>query len=285
MNAATSIVAKHKNDLSTYLGDWMNVMRGVLSIHRPEKTKRYYLRNIPTIFQSFHMHSYDISVVLEQLNDRLRDLEEQPPLQLDYQSYAEAGVFLKAFYLFFRILLDDIAGIIEYFYKIEEPKVSVTKSFNDLLNSLPKGNLTEELTKLLERPSCWFPEMMKTRDNLVHHYESFLITMERDNEGNNILGYFGIKGHDSRMYGNLRNKIGLLLCEYQMLIDSLLDHFDSKFKEWYGIMQGKTGRTPTIRGGCVALPLWWAYEYGNYKHEDLQVSKGSITPETGSATK
>ena len=285
MNTPTTIVAKHKNDLSAYLGNWMNVMRSVISIHEPEKTKYYPLKRIPTVFESFHTHSYDISVVLEQLDDRLLDLEEQPQLQLNYQSYAEAGVFLKAFYLFFRILLDDIAGIIEYFYKKEESKVSVTRSFNDLLDNLQKGNLTEELTKLLERPSYWFPEMMKTRDDLVHHYESFLITIEKDNKGNNILGYFGIKGHDSKMYGNLRNKIGLLLCEYQILIDNLLDHFDSKFKEWYRIMQGKAGRTLAIRGGCVALPLWWAYEYGSYRHEDLQVSKGGITPETGSATK
>ena len=28
------------------------------------------------------------------------------------------------------------------------------------------------------------------------------------------------------------------------------------------------------KSGCVAVPLWWAHKYGNYKHEDLQVSEG-----------
>ncbi|MFQ5925190.1 MAG: hypothetical protein ACE5IE_04260, partial [Dehalococcoidia bacterium] len=263
MDIEKSIIIQHKNDISTYLSDWMNMM----SRMRPEEAHRYRLPRIPATVQSLHIHTYDLSVVLEYLDSRLQVLEGKPilqegkpMLQLDYKAYAEARVFLKAFYIFFRILLDDVSGIIEYFYKKNERGVAVTKSFDDLVKNSKKGKLPEGLSGLLEQPSSWFPAMTKRRDDLVHEYESFIISIEQGEDGKNILGYFSIKGSASGMYEDIRKYFGFLLCEYQMLIDNLLDHFDNKFRDWYGIVQGKSGRTLTIMQGCVAFPLWWAYK-------------------------
>jgi len=271
-----SINVQHKNDFSTYLGDWISMMRTVINLTRPEKAKRHDLTRIPTTFESIHNNTHDLSVVLVHLDSRLRVLEEKPIRQLDLRAYAEARVFLKAFYVFFRILLDDVSGVIEFYYKKNEPGVAVTKSFNDLLENAEKEKLPEGLSRLLEQPSSWFPEVMYSRDDLVHYYDSLLISIEQGEGGKNILGYFNIKGRTHRERVNVREHLGFLLCEYQKLIDNLLDHFDTKFREWYGSVQGKSGRNLTIMQGCVAFPLWWAYKYGNYRHKDLQVSEGSI---------
>jgi len=150
----------------------------------------------------------------------------------------------------------------------------VAKDFFDLLKNYEKGNLPEDLSRLLKQPSSWFPEAMDTRDDLVHHYDSHLISIKQGEGGRNILGHFNIKGRTRREYASIREHLGFFLCEYQTLIDNLLDHFDTKFRNWYGIMQGKSGRNLTIMQGCVAFPLWWAYKYGNYRNEDLQVSEG-----------
>ncbi len=195
---------------------------------------------------------------------------------MDLQAYAEARVFLKASYLFFRILLDDVSGIIKYFYNKKEPKVEVKKSFNDLLKKAKNGELPEDLSKLLERSSSWFPEMRKRRGDLEHQYESLLISFKQNGDGKHILGHFSTKGHTSSEYEDIREYFGFVLCEYQTLIDNLLDHFDTKFRDWYRIVQGKSGRTGSIMSGYVALSLWWAHKYGNYRHKDLQVSEGNI---------
>ena len=276
MDTERSIIVEHKNEFSTYLGDWVTMMRNVVNIMRPEEANRYRLSRIPATFQSLHIHAYDLSVVLAQLDSRLRVLEEKPLPQLDYQAYAEAGVFLKAFYLFFRILLDDVSGVIKFFYKKNEPGVAVTKSFNDLLKNAKRGKLPNGLSRLLERPSSWFPEMRERRGNLVHDYESFLISIDIGGGSKNVLGHFSIRSGAASTYGDIRKYFGFLLCEHQMLIDNLLDHFDTKFRDWYGVVQGKASRNLTIMQGCVAVPLWWAYKYGNYRHEDLQVSEGSV---------
>jgi hypothetical protein len=207
------------------------------------------------------------------LDSRLRILEEKPIPQLDFLAYAEARVFLKAFYVFFRILLDDVSGVIEFFYKKNEPIVEVTKSFDDILKKSESGRLPSDLSKILESSSSWFPEVRDSRDDLVHHYDSHLISIKQGEGERNILGHFNIKGRTRREFASIREHLGFLLCEYQTLIDNLLDHFDTKFGDWHGIFQGKSGRNLTIMQGCVAFPLWWAYKYGNYRHEDLQVSE------------
>jgi len=271
----TSITIQHKNEFSTYLGNWMTMMRMVINITRPEVAQRHDLTRIPTTFESLSNNTYDLSVVLVHLDSRLRVLEEKPIHQLDLRAYAEARVFLKAFYVFFRILLDDVSGVIEYFYNKNEPGAAVTKSFNKLLKKAKEGKLPEGLSRVLERPSSRFPEVIYARDDLVHYYDSLLISIDQGEGGKNILGHFNIGGRAHRECVNVREHFGLLLCKYQTLVDDLLDHFDTKFEDWYGIVQGKSSRSPTIMLGCVAFPLWWAYKYGNYRHEDLQVSEGN----------
>jgi len=271
-----SISVCHKNNLSTYLSDWVTMMRMMVNITRPKVAQRHDLTRIPTTFGSLSNNTYDLSVVLVHLDSRLRVLEEKPIRQLDFRADAEARVFLKAFYVFFRILLDDVSGVIEYFYKKNERGVAVTKSFNNLLKKTKEGKLPECLSRVLERPSSWFPEVIYTRDDLVHYYDSLLISIDQGEGSKNILGHFNIGGRAHRECVNVREHFGFLLCEYQTLIDNLLDHFDTKFEDWYGIAKGKSSRSPTIMLGCVAFPLWWAYKYGNYRHEDLQVSEGSV---------
>ena len=64
------------------------------------------------------------------------------------------------------------------------------------------------------------------------------------------------------------------MSEYHRFIDSLLDHFDTKFKKWYGINQGKSSRGTTIIIEEGITSLWWAEKYGDYTIEDLSVVKG-----------
>jgi hypothetical protein len=243
----------------------MTMMQHVVKHVKPEVVQRYNLAKIPTTFESVGNNTYDLSVVLAHLDSRLRVLEEKPIPQFDSQAYAEARVFLKAFYVFFRILLDDVSGVIEYFYKINERGVAVTRSFDDLLKNAQNGKLPPDLTKILESSSSWFPEVMDGRDDLVHHYDSHLISIKEVKGEKNILGHFNIGGRAHREYQNIREHIGFLLCEYQTLIDNLLDHFDTKFGDWHKVVPSKSCRNSTIMVGCVAFPLWWAYRYGNYR--------------------
>ena len=81
--------------------------------------------SMPTPFAFLSNNTYDLSLMFAYLDDKLTVFEETPltPSQFNYQAYAEARVFLKASYLFFRILLDDVSGIIEYFYKKNEKRI------------------------------------------------------------------------------------------------------------------------------------------------------------------
>jgi hypothetical protein len=274
MNREISVV--HKNDLSTYLGDWKNVMNmlsNTMSKMKPEESQDYRVPRIPTPFESFHFDSYDLSVLLAYLGDSLTILEETPLSQFNDRAYAEARVFLKMCFIIFPILLDDLSGIIGYFYKNNE-NLELKKSFDKLLKQSKKEGFPEDLAKLLEQTSSWFPEIKDTRDDLIHYYDSILLSFKEIEGGRNIIGHFHIKGRTPIAYEDTRKYLGLVFCEYQKLIDNLLDHFDTKFRDWYRIVQGKSGRSGTIMSGCVALPLWWAHKYGDYRHQDLQVSEG-----------
>jgi hypothetical protein len=224
--------------------------------------------NIPQEFISFSDNSYDLSLMLSYLDDNLTILENKPitPEEFDYMAYAKGRSFLKVCYLLLRILLDDVSGIIKYFYDKNEPQVGIPKSFYDLLKKAEK--LPKDLTKLLERPKVWFPEMRQRRVNLEHFYESMVISIRHQINGKTVLGHFGTKGRTVKEYEDIRKYFGFVLCEYQKLIDNLLDHFDSKFRSWYGFVPH---RDITIMSDIVDLPLWWAYHYGDYRNETLQV--------------
>jgi len=276
MNREASITVQHKNCLSTYLSDWVTMMRHVYINIKPELAQYYNLTKIPTTFESLQSNTYDLSVMLSYLDVKLTILEETPFIagqQIDYQAYSEARSFLKVCYLLIRILFDDVSGVIKYFYDKNEPNSGVTKSFSDLLNKAKSGKLPEDLSKLLEGAIVHFPEMRRRRVNLEHYYESLLVSLKKGEDGKTILGHFSTQERTPKEYGDIRQYFGNILCEYQMLIDNLLDHFDTKFGDWHGSTQGKSSRNLTIMQGCVALPLWWAYKHGNYRHKDLQVNE------------
>ena len=275
------ITVVHKNCLSAYLSGWKMCMHMIFmsvgKMRSEEEAQRYRIKRIPTPFQSFSFNTHDLCVLLAHLDDRLRVLEETPltTTQFPHQVYGEARVFLKSCYIFFRILLDDLSGIIEYFYKKNEQKVEVKKSFYDLLKKAEIERLPKDLLKLLEGPSLWFPEMKRRRDDLVHEYDSFLISFDRGKDDAKTVGHFSTKGAATSDYEDVRKYFEVVCCEYQKLIDDLLDHFDRKFADWYGIIQGKGGRTSSIMHGYAGIILWWAYRYGNYRHEDFQVIEGN----------
>ena len=278
MSSTRPIRIVHKNDLLAYLSDWKNLMNMVsYSISKrvsEAEGRRYHIARIPKLFESFSFDSNDLTILLTHLDNRLRVLEESSitPSQFPYQAYAEAKVFLKACYLFFSILLDDVAGIIEYFYKKNEPHIRVKKRFIDLVKKAQEDELnSRELSELIKGASLWFPELVKRRDDLVHKYETLLISLKHNQDGKNIVGQFSTKGSPTIEYEDIREYFGFVLCEYHKFIDKLLDHLDEKFEVWYGIVQSGAGRTTTIIEGTAGIMLWWAYKYGNYRHKDLVV--------------
>jgi hypothetical protein len=229
--------------------------------------------NIPQELVSLTDNTHDLSVMLSYLDAKLTILEETPFVagqQFDYQAYSEARSFLKVCYLLVRILLDDVSGIIEYFYKKNEPSVyrGVKKGFTHLLNKARKSEFPGDICRLLERPSSWFDEIVTRRDNLVHNYDSLLISLEQKKDGKTITGHFSTTRRTSKECVDFRQYFGFILCEYQTLIDNLLDHFDTKFVHWYNF---RPHRDLNILQGYNGIMLWWAYKYGNYRHKDLKV--------------
>jgi hypothetical protein len=256
----------HKNNLSGYIGNWRLTMNQILKVQPPV--------DIPQELISLGDNTYDLSLMLSYLDDKLTILEKTPLIagqRIDYQAYAEARSFLKVCYLLVRILFDNVSGVIKYFYDENEPNSGVTKSFSDLLKKDKNGKLPEDLSTLLKQTIIQFPKMKDRRDDLGHFYESLLISFKQDEDGKTILGHFSTKDRPTKEYEDIRQYFGFILCEYQTLVDNLLDHFDTKFEGWYGFAPH---RDITIMSDIVDLPLWWAYKYGNYRHKDLQVSEG-----------
>jgi hypothetical protein len=258
----------HKNNLSGYIGSWLTVMNHIKKTQPPIR--------IPRAVVSYNDNMYDLSLMLSHLDNNLTILEETPltPDKFDYLAYAQARGFLKVCYILLRILLDNVSGIIKYFYDYNERRVGVPESFEVLLNKADNNKLSdnrklpEDLIALLQQSKEWFRQMRERRGDLEHRYESLLISFRQGKDGKNILGHFSTKGHTTREYEDIRQYFGFVLCEYQKLIDNLLDHFDSKFRDWYGFAPP---RNKTTFFGIVEMPLWWAYKYGNYRHKDLHI--------------
>jgi len=255
----------HKNNLSGYIGNWRLLMNQILKVQPPI--------DIPQELVSLGDNTHDLSVMLSYLDARLMILEETPFVagqQIDYLAYAEARSFLKVCYMLVRILFDDVSGVIKYFYDKKEPKPGVTKSFNSLLNKAKNGKLPEDLSTLLKQTIVNFPKMRNRRVDLEHYYESLMISFRHDEKGKTILGHFSTKQRPVKEYEDIRQYFGCVLCEYQTLIDNLLDHFDVKFVDWYRF---KPHRDLNILQGYAGIMLWWAYKYGNYRHKDLVVTE------------
>ncbi|MGD0596610.1 MAG: hypothetical protein ABSA64_03685 [Sedimentisphaerales bacterium] len=255
----------HKNNLSGYIGNWLIVMNTVKKTQPPIR--------IPQEIISYNDNIYDLSLMLWYLDNNLTVLENTPitPEKFDYMAYAQSRAFMKACYLLLRILLDDVSGVIKYFYDQNEHPIIVPKSFNELLKKTDNQELPNDLMKLLQPTKEWFRQMRDRRGDLEHNYESLLISFRQGKKDENILGHFSTKGHTTREYEDIRQYFGFVLCEYQKLIDNLLDHFDSKFVKWYGVVPP---RSMTTLFSIVDMPLCWAYKYGNYRHKDLQITEG-----------
>ena len=256
-------VVHHQNDLSGYIGNWRLLMNQILKVRPPI--------DIPQELVSLGDNTHDLSVMLSYLDARLTILEETPLVagqQIDDLAYTEARSFLKVCYLLIRVLFDDISGVIKYFYDKNEPNSGVTKSFDTLLKKAENGTLPEDLSKLLKQTIVNFPEMRNRRVDLEHYYESLLISFRHDEEGRTILGHFSTKQRPTKDYEDIRQYFGSVLCEYQTLVDNLLDHFDAKFVDWYRF---SPHRDLNILWGYAGIILWWAYKYGNYRHKDLVV--------------
>ncbi len=231
--------------------------------------------DIPQALVSLGDNTHDLSVMLSYLDVKLTILEETPLIagqQIDYRAYSDARTFLKICYLLVRILFDDVSGVIKYFYDKNEPNSGVTKSFNTLLNKAKKGKLPEDLCILLRQTIEHFPKMRGRRDDLIHFYESLLISFKQDADGKTTLGHFSTKRRISKEYEDIRQYFGNILCEYQTLIDNILDHFDTKFMDWYRFKPPRASKI--IAEGYAGIMLWWAYKYSNYRHKDLHVIEG-----------
>jgi len=104
---------------------------------------------------------------------------------------------------------------------------------------------------------------------ILIYCESLLISFRKDEDGKTIPGHFSTKGAIAKEYEDIRQSFGSILCEYQKLIDNILDHFDVKFMDWYGF---KPSRPSTISAeGYAGIMLWWAYKYGNYRNNGIVV--------------
>jgi len=257
--------AIHKNDLSTYLSDWKYYVEMRNKLSKIGKNKP---QTIPKDFQAISEHTKDLWIVLRYLDSKLKILENNKlPLSEKYQDYADAAVFLKCTYIFCQILLDTIAKIIRYFYKKNEGIKLPCSLFIPPVKS--KKNIPKDLSVILNKVYTWFPVVKGRRDDLVHDCESFLILFEENKSGMNILKHSNITSKkEIKSFGRIREYIGFLLCGYQQLIDDLLDHFDTKFKDWYGIKVGRSDRTQTCKVGDMLW--WWAVKYGGYKNPDLK---------------
>ena len=260
----------HKNILSSYLSEWKSTIYIVKKVF--EKGK-YEPSPTPKTFQAIFNKTLDLSVMLRYLDLNLKILEKnKSPLTIDYQAYTDAIVFLQSYYLFYHILLDNLAGVIAYFYNKNE-RINLPHSFHKLLKrSKNWDKFPKDLNLILEKAQIWFPEFKERRVDLVHHYESFLIFLKKNESGEYILEHSNRSGGSKfKNFGEIRKYIGFLLCVYQQLIDDLLDHLDSKFESWYRVNVGKTIRSSTMMKWNSSNMLWWAVNYGGYKNSDLEL--------------
>lgn len=251
----------HNNSLGGYIGSWL------VRINLLKKSERPCA--IPRAVNSYNDNLYHLSLMLSHLDNNLTRLEQTTPTpeNFDYFAYAQARAFIKVCYILLRILLDDICGTIKFYYEKNDPKVGIPNSFNDLLKKAEKNKLPEDITALLKPSIGWFREMKTRRDDLGHRYESLLISFRRKESDNIVLGHFSTIKNTTQEYGDIREYFGFVLCEHQKLIDNLLDHFDEKFQNWYGIVPP---RDASLLSDVVDTPLRWAHKYGNYRHKDLQ---------------
>lgn len=260
----------HKNCFSTYLGNWHIVMDAKAHV----KGNLSSGLRIPQPLQSFIRHENNLCLMLELFDDRITRFETMLEAGIsNFTLYSEAIGFLDAIYLFSRILLDSVTGIVRHFYKCNENR-ELPKSFDSMFKKSVKGKLPNNLNTVFLECKTWFPQLKDRRDDIVHHYETYFIGFEQDSEGKLKTLQFSSRNRTHVIHGeDLRSYIGTVMAGYQHFIDILLDHLDTMFLRWYGIVMSINSRNLTILEGRSANILWWAYRYGGYKHDSLVVDE------------
>jgi len=179
--------------------------------------------------------------------------------------------FTDTIYIFLRSLLDDVSGIIEFFYKSNK-MAGIPKSFSDLLKKAKTGQVPEDLIYILQPCQDWFPKLKKYRDDVVHEYETNLIgfVMNPRKGGWTSIQFSGKTHGDKEKVGvGIRANLGVLLMNYQCFIDDLLDLWDRQSFEWYGIVSSRNSRPSTILQGRSGNMLFWAVDYGGYRDKEM----------------
>jgi hypothetical protein len=228
-------------------------------------------------FRAISIGERDVNIFIRLLDERLQALERRPDptieniKDLDFIVDAEVIILLKALYVQIRIHLDAIAGVIRYFYR----RKNLPKSFRDLLKKLRTQEMPKDLSEILSSAAKWFKRFRDTRDDLVHQYEDFLLLF--NGKGNEkVIHYASLSKIDRNKvfdYGSIRSQVGELLKNIQLMVDGLLDHFDTQFYEWYGFVQSSASRTQTmLEAGYM---LYWAHKYGGYNHLELHIQDES----------
>jgi hypothetical protein len=273
------MVITHKNCLIGYLSHWQYVIKAKNVV---QKNTRTFMVGLPQPVRSYERRKYGICLMLELLDNRLKqierlfkDVELGKNVRPSSKGYSEAMTFMDTAYLLLRSLLDDLSGIIEYFYKSNK-KAGIPKSFSDLLKKAKAGHVSEDLVYVLQPCQDWFPKLKKERDDIVHDYETNLIGFVKSprNGGGKFIR---ISGKTINVMENggvgIHENLGVVLANYQRFIDDLLDLWDREIMKWHGIVPSRNLRPSSVLEGRSANMLLWAVEYGRYIDEEMIISR------------
>ncbi|MCX5672066.1 MAG: hypothetical protein NTU94_12180 [Planctomycetota bacterium] len=210
--------------------------------------------------------------MLELFDERLRRFEAAlNDKSSDFGAYPEAMAFLDAIYLISRVLFDSAAGVVRHMYKCND-QCELPKSFNDMLKKSARGELPDNLNLVFAGCDTWFPGFQDRRDDIVHNYETYFIGFDKDPEGKRISVQFSPRNNTHAIPNeDVRAYVGVVMAGYQRFVDALLDHWDTTFRRWYGIVACTNPRHSSVLEGRSGNILWWAYRYGGYRHDSLVV--------------
>jgi hypothetical protein len=258
----------HTNSIQGYVGKWLEGM----NVKACVKGKPSSRLTVPQPVQSLSHHELNVCLMLELFDENLTRLEKSlndKKTDWDYDSYFKAIAFLDAIYLFSRMLLDSAAGVVRHYYNCNNRGHELNKSFSKLYEKAVKGELPDNLNKVFSECEPWFSQFTIRRDKIVHYYETQLIGFVMNSEGKAQAMQISPTGKTEQIK-DLRSYIGMVMGGYQRFVDGLLDYWDEMFIVWYGF---RGGRITSILEGRRANILWWAYQYGEYRNDNMVVSE------------
>jgi hypothetical protein len=263
----------HKNCLQGYISEWLTSMEVKARAEGETSSKL----TVPQPVQSLMRHELNLCLMIELFDERLSRFERSlsgKKEDYDFGAYSEAISFLDAIYLFSRILLDSAAGIVRHYYKYNNKGHELDKSFDDLYKKLVRGELPNNLNKVFSGCENWFPQLKDRRDAIVHRYETyFIVIWKKPDGGTEALqvsreNINAIRGE--YLHSDLRSYIGMVMAGYQRFVDELLDYWDEMFISWYNVSVFR--RSTTLLGRRANI-LWWAYQYGGYRNDNMVISE------------